>query len=167
MMEDIDSRYTQKDISDAIEVLSAFHPDAKLDNVALGHAIEESHEIIDEYLHDYGGADAFNDMHPDLQTLIATSHPTYKHHYLSNVAFDRIANNADDEMRFKFEQRQRMLNQRKKESKRYRSERKAKRRMRRREARLRRRERKAQKATRKMEKMQKEERLRKGNPFPF
>lgn len=156
MMENVDSRYTDKDISDAIEVLAAFHPDAKLSSVTIGHAIEEAHEIIDEHLHDHGGAAAFDEMHPDIQTSIANTHPTYKHHHLTNVAFDRIANANDEEMRWKADMRREMLENKKRPSLRYRAEKKAKRRMRRREARRRRKERKAMKAAKKMEEMREE-----------
>lgn len=98
MMEDIDDRYDEQDIDDACTVLSAFY-DTSLDNATIQSAIEEAHEIITDHLYDHGGHDAFLEAHPVVQKELIGSHPDYRLHHLTNIAFDRIAASEEDEYR--------------------------------------------------------------------
>ena len=100
-LHDVDSRYEQEDIDDAIDILVDLDDHHALQEEELDEVLSHAHSIIADHLYDFASQEAFASFDlPDQNAIIGAEHNgDYQLYHMSNIAFDRIDARESEEAR--------------------------------------------------------------------
>lgn len=98
---DVDKRYDQKDIDDAMNVLVELDHHEWMDEDEQHEVMHDANQIIADHLYDFAGQEAFASFSKEDQNAIIGKDldGDYQLYHLSNMAFDRIDAEENEEAR--------------------------------------------------------------------
>jgi len=100
-LHDVDDRYDETDINDAIELLADLDEHHTLNEHELKEVVADAHSIIADHLYDFASQEAFSTFDREDQNAIigAGMNGDYQLYHMSNMAFDRIDARENEEAR--------------------------------------------------------------------